>query len=90
MRKCGGMKNVLGQDADLLVAVLLAPLAVGCATAPVRAPGLPLKKRLTGSAARLGAIGKRIIEIGLLVNEQRVRSTEAIRAITLREPLAMN
>ena len=44
MRKCGGMKNVLGQGAGLLVAVLLAPLALGCATAPVSAPGLPLKK----------------------------------------------
>jgi hypothetical protein len=47
-----------------------------------------LTERLASTAARLDAIGKRIIEIDLLVNEQRVRFTEAIRAITLREPLA--
>ena len=28
MRKCGGMKNVLGQGAGLLVGVLREPLAV--------------------------------------------------------------
>jgi hypothetical protein len=49
-----------------------------------------LTARLADTAARLDAIGKRIIEIDLLVNEQRVRFTEAIRAITLREPLAVD
>jgi len=48
-----------------------------------------LTERLAATAARLDAIGKRIIEIDLLVNEQRVRFNEAIRAITLREPLAV-
>ena len=49
-----------------------------------------LTARLADTAARLDAIGKRIIEIDLLVNEQRVRFNEAIRAITLREPLAVD
>jgi hypothetical protein len=49
-----------------------------------------LTARLADTAARLDAIGKRIIEIDLLVNEQRVRFAEAIRAITLREPLAVD
>ena len=48
-----------------------------------------LTARLADTAARLDAIGRRIIEIDLLVNEQRVRFNEAIRAITLREPLAV-
>jgi hypothetical protein len=49
-----------------------------------------LTARLADTAGRLDAIGKRIIEIDLLVNEQRVRFNEAIRAITLREPLAVD
>jgi hypothetical protein len=49
-----------------------------------------LTARLAETAARLDAIGKRVIEIDLLVNEQRVRFNEAIRAITLREPLAVD
>jgi hypothetical protein len=49
-----------------------------------------LTARLADTAARLDTIGKRIIEIDLLVNEQRVRFNEAIRAIKLREPLAVD
>jgi hypothetical protein len=49
-----------------------------------------LTARLAADAARLDAIGKRMIEIDLTINEQRVRFNEAIRAITLRQPLAID
>lgn len=49
-----------------------------------------LTARLAADAARLDAIGKRIIEIDLTANEQRVRFTEVIRAILVREPLAQD
>ena len=46
-----------------------------------------LTSRLAADSARLDTIGKRTIEIDLLLGEQRVRFNEAIRAILLREPL---
>jgi hypothetical protein len=46
-----------------------------------------LTARLAADAARLDGISKRIIEIDLSANEQRVRFNEAIRAVVLREPL---
>jgi len=90
MRKCGGMDRVdgtrlaewspsregLGTLRGFPSRKPLDGTRVGCATGPVSAPELTL--------------GKRIIEIDLLVNEQRVRFNEAIRAITLREPLAVD
>jgi hypothetical protein len=48
-----------------------------------------LTARLAGDAARLDKIAKRLIEIDLVINEQRVRFNDAIRAITLLQPLAM-
>jgi hypothetical protein len=49
-----------------------------------------LTARLSADAARLDIIGKRIIEVDLVMNEQRVRFTEAIRAVVLREPLSVD
>jgi hypothetical protein len=46
-----------------------------------------LTARLATDATRLDQIGRRVIELDLTINEQRVRFNEAIRAITLREPL---
>ena len=47
-----------------------------------------LTARLADTAARLDAIGKRIIEIDLLANEQRVRLGDAVRGLklVLRQP----
>jgi hypothetical protein len=49
-----------------------------------------LTTRLSADATRLDGIGKRIIEVDLVMNEQRVRFNEAIRAVVLREPLSVD
>jgi hypothetical protein len=49
-----------------------------------------LTARLADTAVRLDGIDKRIIEIDLLVNEQRARFNETIRANTLREAVAVD
>jgi len=78
------------QDADLRRATEetranLKALEKNTAAADLRAR---LTERLAADAARLDTLGKRLIEIDLSSNEQRVRFTEAIRAIVVREPLA--
>jgi hypothetical protein len=49
-----------------------------------------LTERLASDSARLDTISKRLIEINLVVAEQRVRFNEVIRTITLREPLSID
>jgi len=47
-----------------------------------------LTERLAADSARLDVVGKKLIEVGLRINENQVRFGEAIRAIRLSQPLA--
>jgi hypothetical protein len=47
-----------------------------------------LTSRLGEDAARLDVLSKKLIEVGLRINENQVRFGEAIRAIKLQQPLA--
>jgi hypothetical protein len=49
-----------------------------------------LTARLAADAARLDQVSRRVIEVDLTINEQRVRFTDAIREIKLLQPLAMD
>jgi hypothetical protein len=46
-----------------------------------------LTDRLAASAVRLNEITKKLVELGLVVNEQRVRFQEIVRGIKLAQPL---
>jgi hypothetical protein len=46
-----------------------------------------LTDRLASSAVRLNEITKKLVELGLVVNEQRVRFQEIVRGIKLTKPL---
>jgi hypothetical protein len=48
-----------------------------------------LTSRLGEDSARLDVLGKKLIEVGLRINENQVRFGEAIRAIKLLQPLAV-
>ena len=48
-----------------------------------------LTERLAGDASKLDQVNKKLIEVNLKINENQVRFGEAIRALKLRQPLAV-
>ena len=49
-----------------------------------------LTTRLADQSAQLDVVDKKIIETDLKINESQIRFTDAIRAVKLLQPLAVN
>jgi hypothetical protein len=88
----GERQKLAGMDADLRRSTQetranLKALEKNSAAADLRAK---LTARLDDDSAHLDLVAKRLIEIDLKINETRIRFSDAIRAIKLAQPLAMD